>query len=134
MHVTDLIGKPFVDGGRGPEAYDCWGLCVEVFRRQGVELRDYKLCCHDSAGFDGLFQEALSQWERREEPNIPAPSVVAIRFNHPVFINHVGVYIGNGRFLHTREKTGVVVERIDSPCWRDRVEGFYTPTESEVNP
>lgn len=131
--VTDLIGRPFIDGGRGPEDFDCWGLCLEVFRREGVALRDYRLCCYDTEGFARNFQDALPGWRRHEWPDVPAPAVVAIRFNTSV-VNHVGVYIGDGRFLHTREKTGVLIERIDSPAWRRRIEGFYTSNESEASP
>jgi cell wall-associated NlpC family hydrolase len=127
MLVTDLVGVPFIDGGRGPEGYDCWGLVCEVFKREGITLKDYNLCCHDSEGFYSFFKEELPQWTRHEHPNIPSPSVVAIRFNHPVFVNHVGAYIGDGKFLHTREKIGVCIEKIDAPYWKHRIEGFYTP-------
>ena len=43
MQVTydDLIGRPFVDGGRGPENFDCWGLATDVFRRHGKILPDF---------------------------------------------------------------------------------------------
>lgn len=126
--VIDLIGKPFQDGGRGPETFDCWGLCLEVFRREGVMLRDYRLCCYDAEGFDRNFRDELPRWNRYQWPDIPVPAVITIRFNEPV-VNHVGVYIGDMKFLHTREKTGVVVERIDAPYWKHRIEGFYTPNE-----
>ena len=33
----DLIGVPFVDGGRDKNGLDCWGLVKEAFRRQGCE-------------------------------------------------------------------------------------------------
>jgi cell wall-associated NlpC family hydrolase len=124
MRVTDLIGVPFVDGGRGPDGYDCWGLAREVFRREGIELRDYKVCCYDSGAVSTLFLEDLSQWRRCNPPEVP--SIVAIKLNFPA-VSHVGVYIGDGKFLHTRDKTGVVIERLDATQWRHRVEGFYVP-------
>jgi len=126
IDLQDLIGKPFTDGGRGPDTYDCWGLVAEVFRRYGTELQDYKLCCHDYKGFYKLFIADITTRKRWEYSNIPIPAVVAIRFNKP-FVNHVGVYIGEFKFLHTREKTGVVIERIDSVLWKSKIEGFYTP-------
>jgi hypothetical protein len=90
-----------------------------------VELPDYKLCCHDSEGFQKLFSNDVTGRLRHDGADIPVPSVVAIRFNSP-FVNHVGVYIGGGRFLHTREKTGVVAERTDAPYWKHRIVGYYT--------
>ena len=38
MDYNDLIGLPFQDEGRGPYGYDCYGLLVEVYRRNGVIL------------------------------------------------------------------------------------------------
>lgn len=131
--VADLIGVPFADGGRGPDAFDCWGLCREVFRRFGVELPDYEICCYDAESFIHQFTEERPLWRRHEPPGIPVPALIAIRFNAPN-VNHVGVYIGDGKFLHTREKTGVVVELLCSPAWRRRIEGFYTPKEVSLCP
>ena len=123
--VTDLIGKPFQDGGRGPDSYDCLGLVREVYRRFGVEFPDYTGCCYDFAKFYQGYLEERPRWIQHAPPDIPVPAVVAIRFNAPM-VNHIGVYIGDGKFLHTREKTGVVIEHIRSPAWRKRIEGFYT--------
>lgn len=36
------VGLPYVDGGRGPQAVDCWGLIVLIYReRLGIELPSY---------------------------------------------------------------------------------------------
>lgn len=32
----DLIGKPYKPHATGPNAFDCWGLCVEVLKRLGI--------------------------------------------------------------------------------------------------
>lgn len=40
MTVDDLLGKPYMEGGRGPDSYDCYGVVIEVARRMGIELRD----------------------------------------------------------------------------------------------
>jgi len=37
IDYTDLIGKPWVWGARGPDAYDCFGLLKEVMRRLGID-------------------------------------------------------------------------------------------------
>ena len=34
--------------------------------------------------------------------------------------SHVGIYIGNGRFVHASEKTGITINRIDEPYWSRR--------------
>ncbi|GMB00240.1 NlpC/P60 family protein [Pelosinus sp. IPA-1] len=127
MHPIDkLIGKPFVNGGRGPDSYDCWGLVCEVFKMYGIELPDYKISCEDVSLIDGEINEQRNRWCRCEgEP--PVPALVVMRFNQAVFCNHTGVYIGDGRFIHTAEKMGVHIDHIDSPAWRRKIEGLYVP-------
>jgi len=34
--------------------------------------------------------------------------------------SHVGIYLGNGRFVHASEKTGITVSRIDETYWQRR--------------
>ena len=36
----DLLNKPYIPHGRGPDAYDCYGLVLECCRRAGTPLRD----------------------------------------------------------------------------------------------
>ena len=121
---TDLIGVPFVDGGRDPAVgLDCWGLSREIFRRCGIELPDYKISCEDASRIDKEFKEQKS-W-RRCEGEIPVPALVVIRF--AVYCDHTGVYIGQGRFIHTRKEIGVNIDRVDSPVWKKCIEGFYVP-------
>ena len=130
LEFSDLIGIPFVDGGRDPKSgLDCWGLVLEVFRRANKALPDYRIGCHDidAIGTAVAGEQMLGRWRHWNAHDAPSPSVVAIRFNSPLIINHTGVYIGGRKFLHTREATGVCVESIDSAAWRHRIEGFYTP-------
>lgn len=122
---TDLIGLPFVDGGRDPAAgLDCWGLSTEVFRRYGVELPDYKISCEEASLISHKVNEQRPHW-RRCTGEIPVPALVVIRFAG--YCDHTGVYIGNGRFIHTRKGVGVNIDRIDNPAWAKRIEGFYVP-------
>lgn len=124
----DLIGVPYLDGGRDPKkGLDCWGLVIEVFRRYGVPLPDYVVPALDSERINSIIEEERPLWKRHRWPRVPSPSVVVIRFNTVDFCNHTGVYLGDGRFLHTRQKIGVNVDRVESPAWERKIEGFYTP-------
>jgi cell wall-associated NlpC family hydrolase len=125
IKFDDLIGLPFIDGGRNPAAgLDCWGLSTEVFRRYGIELPDYKISCEDASRINSEINKQKPSW-RRCEGEIPVPALVVIRFT--VYCDHTGVYIGRGRFIHTRQGTGVNIDRIDNFAWSKRIEGFYVP-------
>ncbi len=126
LNYTDLLGKPFVNGGRGPEEYDCYGLATEVFRRFGVDLPDYRVSCENASRINSTIDAERSRWIRCEKPQ--APSLVVLRFNSRYY-NHVGVYIGNGRFIHTAKKTGVRIDKVYDIYWKNRIEGFYVPRQ-----
>lgn len=128
LQINDLIGVPFIDRGRDPRVgLDCWGLVLEVYRRAGIELADYQICCEDASRIGVEIDTQRSAWSRIEAP-LPVPALVVMRLGSP-YCNHTGIHIGGGRFIHTRSGVGVNIDRIDSVNWRHRIEGFYTPRE-----
>lgn len=123
----DLIGVPFANRGREvATGLDCYGLAMEVFRRQGIELPEFWISCEDASRIDRTVAEEKNggRWIRLERPE--APCLIVLRFN-AFKLNHVGIYIGSGKMLHTARKTGVRIERLDHPYWRQRIEGYYIP-------
>ena len=124
LPIADLIGKPYIDGADGPEGYDCWSLAREVFRRAGIILPDYRVAAVD-ASIDAQINKQRPDWVRCEgEP--PVPALIVFRLEG-VYANHVGVYIGGGKFIHIFEKTSACIDRIDRPLWKRKIEGFYIP-------
>jgi len=77
-----FIGVPYVWGGSGPGGFDCSGLVRYVYERFGIDLP------HSSyADFD--LGERVGRW--------------ALKPGDLVFfdgVGHVGLYVGNGRFIH----------------------------------
>jgi cell wall-associated NlpC family hydrolase len=131
--LDDLIGAPFVDGGTGP-GYDCWHLAMEVWRRMTrQELPDYQISCYQSSQINAKIRtETVTKYIKVFKP--PVPALVIFKFNEAVFVNHIGVYLGNCRFIHARAKSGVAIERLDHPYWRCAAQGFYVPRwQNETN-
>lgn len=124
---ADLIGTPFVNRGRDAErGLDCYGLVKEVYKRYGHEVPEYDTDYNDMAKINGLITGNTQgyPWKKISEPE--APCLIAIRFGSPDgVVNHTAVYIGGDRFIHTREKIGVNIDRISSPAWRHVIVGFY---------
>ena len=132
IDLSDLLGVPFVDGGRDKQiGFDCWGLVLEVYRRFGIKLNDYKIGCMEASEINNEIDCNRAYWNKLDRSEIKAPCLVVIKFNSH-YCNHTGVYIGGGRFIHTRTKIGVNIDRIDSPAWRLNIEGFYTPATGVV--
>jgi peptidoglycan DL-endopeptidase RipA len=95
------LGKPYLWGGAGPDAYDCSGLTMQAWAHAGVQLLHY-------TGY---------QWQ--EGPHVPLDELqrgdllfYATDNSDPATIHHVGIYIGNGMMVDA-PYTGAFV-RIDS--------------------
>ncbi len=124
---SDLIGVPFANRGREvATGLDCYGLAMEVFKRQGIELPEFWISCEDASRIDNTIgaEKTSGRWIELKQPKDPC--LIALRFNE-FKLNHIGVYIGSGKMLHTARKTGVRIERLDHPYWRQRIEGYYIP-------
>lgn len=135
INVNDLIGVPFVDGGRSKETgFDCWGLVKEVYKRIGIDLFDFDISCREASLINGAIECHRQFWEKvnpYDRKNVPC--LVVMRFNQPFFLNHTGVYLGNGLFIHTRERLGVNIDRVESPAWKKIIEGYYRPKPEAYN-
>lgn len=130
INYTDLIGVPFKNRGRDLKSgFDCYGLVMEVFKRYGYKIPEYTADFDDVAKVNDLIQNKTSiksNWERVGLNEISAPCLLAIRFGVPKgVVNHTAVYIGDGKFIHIRENTGVCVDSIYSPAWVRVIEGCY---------
>jgi peptidoglycan DL-endopeptidase CwlO len=86
------LGVPYVWGGASPAGFDCSGLTMWVYAQLGIPLGHY----------------TGSQWAS----GVPVPydqlAPGDLVFFEPD-IGHVGIYIGNGQFIHAPH-TGTVVQ------------------------
>ena len=125
-NIYDLIGIPFVNGGRKPNVgLDCWGLVMQAhYVLNNVELPDFDLNAfkYDEINKEITYQTACGEWNKIQKPE--KGCLIAIR-NHPKYVNHTGICIDDKKFMHTLENTGVVVEKIDHPLWKNRIYGYY---------
>ena len=120
----DLLGKPFEDGARGPAAYDCVGLMLEVERRLGITLPPWGSDPRELAG-------AMAHWEKVTDPQ-PGDAILMDAVDQR-YRWHIGVVAGGGWMIHAREGVGVVRERHNSFPWHNRVRGFYR-ANGNINP
>jgi cell wall-associated NlpC family hydrolase len=130
MRFTDLIGIPFANKGRSKETgYDCYGLVKEVYRRYGYDIPEYDALYKDYTDMcriDELIRGNTKHYPWKEIKEPVEPCLIALRFGSPDgVVNHTAVYIGEGRFIHTRERIGVNIDRLDNPAWRRVIVGFY---------
>lgn len=81
--ACEQVGKPYVWGAAGPDAFDCSGLLQYAWGKAGVRLTHY-------TGAQWNEGRRISASERR-----PGDSVFFYSDLH-----HVGMYLGNGLMVH----------------------------------
>lgn len=118
--IRDLIGCKFTVHGRTKEeGFDCYGLAIEVLRRNGIELPD-------------VFYSDLSQSlqiERQLMASIQVTKIDNYEKNCIILITnngeptHIGIYIGEGMMIHSVRNIGVVLEPVKR--WKPRIKGLY---------
>lgn len=125
MNLTELIGIPFLNGGRDRNGADCWGVTRIVWNDfYHKKLPDYKISCENAIAIENNINTQKPNWIRVEIP--VEPCLVVMHFNSR-FCNHTGTYIGDGQFIHTAEKMGVKIDELSHPYWKRHIEGFYVP-------
>ncbi len=94
-YIAEEMGKPYQWGGTGPDGYDCSGLVYSLFGKLGISLpRTSKT------------QAGAGTYVSKEEL-IYGDLVFFARDGKN--INHVGIYVGDGEFVHSPQ-TGDVVK------------------------
>ena len=122
--IGDLVGMPFKPRGRGPDAYDCWGLAMEVYRRRGIGLPDF-------AYGDDLEITVLNELIRGNKRLIveidrPEPWCLVGFSLIPAYEHHIGVSLPDGRrFIHARRRHRIIISRFNDQAWKRRIRGFY---------
>lgn len=122
------VGLPFAPRGRGPDAYDCWGLVREVSRVHfAAELPvwdDYEDLA-DRERLAGVVTGARGRFESIARPR--AGDLVLFRIGGQPC--HVGLVVAPPLFLHTLRGCDSALERWDVAMWARRIEGFYRWTQ-----
>ena len=112
MRAISLVGTPYRYGGNTPEGgFDCSGLVNYVFR----DMLDMALprTSRDLAALQG--------------PRIASGQLASgdlVFFGAGGSVSHVGIYVGEGRFVHAPNSGGTVrLDRLDGAWWRDHYTG-----------
>ena len=83
------LGKPYVWGAAGPNAFDCSGLTQQAWRAAGVEIPKYS----QTQYFQGGMHVPLNQAQ-------PGDLVFWGHGRDPHGIHHVALYLGDQKVLH----------------------------------
>jgi cell wall-associated NlpC family hydrolase len=113
QETLTYLGVPYRRGGDHPDqGFDCSGLVRHVVDKVlNLELPRRA--------------EEMSRLGRRIERSELRPGDLVFFNTLRRPFSHVGIYLGDGRFVHAPSSGGVVrIERMDLPYWRSRYNGI----------
>ncbi len=105
------LGKPYVLGAYGPLRYDCSGLVMASYKSLGSELAHSA----KAVGYDETYQTISSPLLLRRGDLIFFDTV-----SDRDLCDHVGFYLGMGRFLHASASEGRVMVSLLDKGWQER--------------
>ncbi len=109
--AMNYLGYSYCRGTAGPNTFDCSGFVHYVLGRHGVSV---------SRSSRTQFREGTPV--SREDLQIG--DVVFFKNTYRSGISHVGIYIGNGQFIHaSNSRGGVKISDLDSDYYRPRWAG-----------
>ena len=118
------LGKPYVFGADGPNAFDCSGLVMMAWRQVGVHLTHWTGAMVN----EGVAVGALAQMQPGDLIFIPGSDGT---MQSP---GHVGMYIGRGdggqQFLVQAPHTGTVVKVTPVSQWASEIAKIVRPVLS----
>jgi cell wall-associated NlpC family hydrolase len=104
------MGRPYRYGGSSSRGFDCSGFVLHVYRQVGVQLPHH-------SGAQARVGKPVSRQQLQ-------PGDLVFFRTRGSRISHVGIYIGNGKFIHASSARGRVrIDSLDDGYYKRRYAG-----------
>ena len=108
QHALRFLGVPYVFGGTSTSGFDCSGYVQHVFAMLGV---------HVPRTADAQY------YAGRHIAGTMVPGDLVFFTTYMAGPSHVGIYLGNDRFVHASSSHGVTVSSLHDSYWSARYLG-----------
>lgn len=111
----EWAGTPYRFGGESRDGIDCSALTQRIFKER------FNYALPRTAG------EQMKQGRRISRASLKPGDLVFFKPSRR--FNHVGVYLGNGLFMHASSSQGVMISQLDNQYWARRYVQARRPVE-----
>jgi hypothetical protein len=107
-YAQNFLNTPYVYGGSSPQGFDCSGFTCYIFSKFGYLLPHRAL-------------EQVQIGEPIPQDELQPGDLLFFITQRSEQINHVGIYLGNGNFIHASSGTGSVrINALNEGYYRQR--------------
>lgn len=108
--AKSVMGVPYVWGGQSPSGFDCSGFIHFAYNDAGM-----KMGRTNTGGY----------YNRSYHINNPQPGdLVFFSGTYKSGISHMGIYLGNGDFIHAGSSTGVTIANVSNSYWSKHFDSY----------
>lgn len=104
-----FIGVPYVWGGTSSSGFDCSGFIKSVYAQHGIDVRR-------------LADEQYYGGQKLSRSELAAGDLVFFSTYEPG-ASHVGIYVGDGKFIHASSSRGVTIDSLDNAYFKNAYVG-----------
>ncbi|WP_099158309.1 NlpC/P60 family protein [Virgibacillus ndiopensis] len=101
------IGTPYVWGGESPGGFDCSGFIQYIYSTQNITTP----------------RTVPEMWNFATPVNSPSIGDLVFFETYKPGPSHMGIYIGDGKFIHAGQSNGVEISKMEYDYWQKRYLG-----------
>jgi len=122
---SKYINIPYKHLGRSFSGCDCYGIIVLIFKEElGIKLNDYTELQYDKdwheQGKNHIIENITSDWIKIDKPYKIFDCILFFGRHGSCIANHIGLYIGEDKFIHISSVYSSMVSRLDS-YWEPKI-------------
>lgn len=106
--AKSFLGTKHKMGGTSQAGLDCSGLIMVSFSKHGIKLPRV-------SSDQGRYGKQITSISRLRKGDLV---FFHMNWNRKRLVNHVGIYIGKGQFIHVSSSKGCMVSSIQSKVWQ----------------
>uniref|UniRef100_A0A6H1ZJZ9 Putative tail protein n=1 Tax=viral metagenome TaxID=1070528 RepID=A0A6H1ZJZ9_9ZZZZ len=129
MNFSKYINLLYKNLGRDFNGVDCFGLLYLIFREErNIVLPDYTELKYNKEWYkhqeNHIINNINDSWIRVSKPYKTYDAIIFYNFGRvsSFIANHIGMYIGDNKFIHIMENTTSRVNNLDS-YWVSKLYG-----------